>query len=520
MENKFKEGDFIDGGFNVNYVLSARNSGYTNYTALADIVDNSLDNEVKASEINIQITSEKQDIDKPQISSIKICDNGCGMTKSILDEAFKWGAITGKNRVNDLGSYGVGLKIAGISIGRRIEVFTKSIDGEFYVVKCDIDDIISNGNFVLPRRIGTNDEYEKFKFDVNGETGTIVLLSKLDRISNNNLNQFIGKLKKDFGLNYRLFIDEQKTEIKINGEIVKSIDPMYRNTDFSNQLSGIREKFVYKDKSYYFTVFHLENLDEKLNNKLDLPRNYANRGLYIYRNNRLVGGGLDLGIINKRGDGYYNGLRIELFIDGGSDELFMSTTMKVITEKTKDEVDVEFRKICNKAIGQYIKMVFDLEKNKKSKEGVDENIKSEFIDLISVVNDNSLVSKQGGKNKQNEGEKPIKPEPTGRKNKTSTRKRDDSFTDWKFISLGESGNLFNVSKEKGKHVVHMNTDHVFWNEFLSKANNETKGVLIRLFVSMAMSLDSVGYYDEPTKELLLQEYFLEMSINLRKLIIG
>jgi len=66
----------------------------------------------------------------------------------------------------------------------------------------------------------------------------------------------------------------------------------------------------------------------------------------------------------------------------------------------------------------------------------------------------------------------------------------------------------------------MNSKHIFWTEFLSKATNETKGIIARLFISMTLSLNSVHYYDDNERAILLEEYLLETSVNLRKLIIG
>ena len=82
------------------------------------------------------------------------------------------------------------------------------------------------------------------------------------------------------------------------------------------------------------------------------------------------------------------------------------------------------------------------------------------------------------------------------------------------------GSSLKVSKETGKFVIHMNIDHIFWTEFLHDTTNETKGIIARMFVSMGLSLDTIGYYDDAEKEVLLQEYLLEMSSNLRKLIVG
>lgn len=499
---------------NVNFLTTLRNSGYNNYTAIADIVDNSLDTNVGSENINILIKKNKEDYE-----SIFICDDGCGMNITTLNEAFKLGAITGKIKKLDLGVYGTGLKAAALSLGRRFEIQTKSDDDLFYIATYDLDEITSSGNFEIPIRYGSDLEFENFKNLTNSETGTIVILQKLDRISNSNITQFRNKLAKDFGLFYKIFIDEYGVNIKFDNVIVESIDPMYRVNKFVKRLSSLNEKFIYSNKEFVFNVFYIDKIDKTINNKLEFSRNYTNRGLYIYRNNRLVGSGLDLGIINKYGDGYYNGLRIELFIDGDSDDLFGSTFMKMIHERDKEEVNQGFRDACNKALSQYIRMVYSEERSGTSNE-INEDTKDEFKKLVDDINKNKLVKvKKVGGNEKKDNEKP-EHEPTGRKNKFSPRKREDVFTDWKFVNLGEGGNLFNVSKDNGKYVVHMNIDHVFWKEFLNKATNETKGILTRLFVSMAISLDSIGFYDDTEKESLLQEYLLEMSTNLRKLIIG
>lgn len=499
---------------NVNFLTTLRNSGYNNYTAIADIVDNSLDTNVGSENVNILIKKNKD-----VYESIMICDDGCGMNLTILNEAFKLGANTGKIKKIDLGAYGTGLKAAALSLGRKFEIQTKSENDNFFIATYDLDLITDSGDFKIPIRLGSDEEFEKFKKLTNSETGTIVILSKLDRITNSNITQFRNKLAKDFGLFYKIFIEEYGVNIKIDDVDVQPIDPMYRNRKFVKRLSTLNEKFNYSNKEFTFNVFYIDKIDKTINERLEFSRNYTNRGLYIYRNNRLVGSGLDLGIINKYGDGYYNGLRIELFIDGDSDELFGSTFMKMIHERNKEEVDQGFRDACNKAISQYIRMVYTEERSGNSNE-INEDTKDEFKKLVDDINKNKLIKvKKVGGNEKRPKPKP-EHEPTGRKNKFAPRKREDVFADWKFVNLGEGGNLFNVSKEYGKYVVHMNIDHVFWKEFLNKATNETKGILTRLFVSMAISLDSIGYYDDTEKESLLQEYLLEMSTNLRKLIIG
>tara|TARA_R110000772_G_scaffold17946_1_gene49781 strand:- start:32942 stop:34522 length:1581 start_codon:yes stop_codon:yes gene_type:complete len=520
------EQEYIDTTPRVKILSTLRSSGYNNYTAIADIVDNSLDSNVGSKKVNIIIT---EDSEKKSYESIMICDDGCGMDKSTLKEALKLGAETGKKLKDDLGAYGTGLKAAGIAIGTKFIVQTKSENGKFWIVEYDLENII---DFKVPINEGTIKEYREFKKLTKSKTGTIVTLLNFDRVSNHDLQQFKTKLNKDFGIFYKNFIESKKVKIYINNKLVVPIDPMYRKEPFSKMLSDKNEMFKFGGKDFVFNTYLLNKIDKTDNKKLILPRNYRNNGLYIYRNGRLVGAGLDLGILNMTGDGHLNGLRIELFVDGEADELFASTFMKMIHEKDKDEINQIFKNKARRAFQPYIKMVREAEEARYAGTDVSEDIVNQFKAFTNNMNGNPLmeefqVMEERAKGVETRGTKKsgidAKKDPskaTGRKNAFSPRKKRGGFSDWEFINLGERGNLFNVSKEKGKYVVHMNKDHVFWKEFLSKSNNNTQSIISMFFVAMAVSLDSIGYYDETEKELLLQEYLLETSINLRKLIVG
>lgn len=502
---------------NAMFLSTLRNSGYNNYTAIADIVDNSLDSDVDATKISIDFKSDTKG--EYPFSYISIADNGCGMNLETLKEAMKLGAVTGKSREKDLGSYGTGLKAAGSSIGKRITVKTKSKDDKFWVMVYDLEDIIEKGWASPTIKEGTDEDYTSFKKETESNTGTIIVLEKLDRVSDSNITQFKNKLIKDLALFYKIFIDELDVEIFVKGEKVKSFDPMFRGEPFSDRMSGLNEKFLHKDKEITFNAFYIEKLEP--NKSKEIGRNQFNSGLYVYRNNRLVGSGLDLGIIGKLGDGYSNGIRIELFVDGGSDEIFGSTYMKMIHEKDKGEIDQSFRDSCKVALTQYVQGARNKERKNKSNSEPGDCVKNEYKDIMGGINKNKLikVEKIGKNSKKDE---PVEKTPTINKGRNvfSKRKREDAFADWEFVSLGEYGNLFMHTKTNGKHIIHMNTDHVFWTEFLHDTTNEVKGITARLFVSMALSLSTIGYYDDSEKEVLLQEYLGEMSSNLRKLIIG
>lgn len=505
----------VDATPNAMFLSTIRNSGYNNYTAIADIIDNSLDTDVDSTKVSVNFKGDTKG--EYPFKFINVIDNGCGMILNTLRESLKLGAVTGKSREKDLGSYGTGLKAAGLSLGKRIVIKTKHKDDKFWIATYDLDDILENGWNSPTISQGSDEEYELFKKDVESETGTIVIIDKLDAITDSNITQFKNKLIKDLSLFYKIFIDELGVEISVNGEIVKSFDPMYRNESFSKRMSSLNEKFTYKDKEISFNAFYIEKTDKSK----EIGRNQYNSGLYIYRNNRLVGSGLDLGIIGKLGDGYSNGIRIELFVDGDSDNIFGSTYMKMIHEKDKGEINQSFKDVCQKALIPYVKYARNEEKAGKSNSKIESDEKKEWKNIMGGINKNKLIKvKKTGKNTKKDEPSEKKQTKNPGKNAFAKRKREDAFADWEFVNLGESGNLFKMSKESGKFVIHMNIDHVFWTEFLHDTTNETKGIIARMFVSMALSLDTIGYYDDAEKEVLLQEYLLEMSTNLRKLIVG
>jgi hypothetical protein len=501
----------LDATPNVNFLATLRNSGYDNYSAICDIVDNSLDTDVNSK--NVSITVRFSSKDKEFIS---ICDDGCGMDFDTISEAVRLGAETGKSRQSDLGSYGTGLKSAALSLGRKFTIFTKTNESDLIVVEYDLDSMVELNSFNIPVRLGTDDEMKYFQSNVNNISGTIILIEILDRITNNNVTIFKDTLSKNLGKTFMYFIDEKNINLTINGDVVNSIDPMCRKHQLVTRLTGVPyESYVYKDKEIKYNVFYIEKIEE-----LPITRNSSNAGLWIYRNNRLVGQGLDLGLIGKSGDGYLNGLRIELFVDGECDNFFGSTFTKTISEKEKNHVDQGFRDVSTKALGAYIKTSRMMEKSKQRDKVVSEDIIASLEEAFRSINNNKMVNvKKTGENEKNNSDSEKKETINKGKNKFSPRKREDSFAKYRLVSLGECGNIFRPFKEMGKFVIEINQDHPFWTGYLSQQELNTISVVSKLFVSMSLALESSSYYCDSEKEDFFDEYFAEWSIQARKLIL-
>lgn len=510
MENLFKNTEIIQNSEilpNVSFLTTLRNSGYNNYTAIADIVDNSLDNDVDSKNVWVIIKPSK---------FIKIIDDGCGMDIKILNEALKLGSKTGKDATIDLGSYGTGLKGAFLSMGKRLVVKTKQLSGDFLIGVFDYEKMINESLWYAPIGVGSDEEYEEFKNQTGSEHGTIIEITNLDRISNSNPTIFKDILKKKFSLFYKYIIDEKNINIFINDEKIVSFDPMWRNEAWSKRLSELNETFDFEDKTYRFNAYYLEPQSGKFSEIIE--RNQAKSGLYIYRNYRLVGEGLGLGVIDKFGDGYLNGYRVELFVDGSVDMLFGSTFLKVVTEKDKNDINQGFKDKLREILNKYTNTARNLAKFKENNStDKDDSIDETMNKTLEEINKSKLL-KVHGTNEKRGGHKIDPKNP----NTKPFAERHREFAKWDRIDLGEAGNICKFGREGGKHVIYWNTSHIFWKEFLSKyaksGNGEVVGVINKLFVAMALAQEEkLNYYENAELAAMIDEYQLQMSESLRKL---
>src|SRR5579864_1740798 len=95
-----------------------RDTGYDFNTALADIIDNSID--ANATKVRIWM---RMDIDGEVTMSV--ADNGHGMDEAALLNAMTYGAKSKKDK-SSLGKFGLGLKTASTAFCRRLSVITRA----------------------------------------------------------------------------------------------------------------------------------------------------------------------------------------------------------------------------------------------------------------------------------------------------------------------------------------------------------------------------------------------------------
>lgn len=274
-------------------VESTRSIGYSFEAAVADIIDNSIS--AAATEVRICFSSKE-----PQYLSIE--DNGWGMSSDELENAMRYGSqsCTEARRKDDLGRFGLGLKMASLSQCRRVTVITKK-DGIISAACWDLDYIIRQGNWSLQffseKEIESTPAYAYLKLKSSGTVVTWELFDRLKQGASQVQKAFDEKIeltRKHISLVFHRFLNDENPQIRIsmyfNGEKVKGIDPFLTKhpatQPLSEQILRIASDEI-KVKPYvlpYVSKMSKQDI-AAIGGKDELRQQ---QGFYIYRNKRLI----------------------------------------------------------------------------------------------------------------------------------------------------------------------------------------------------------------------------------------
>ena len=205
---------------------SLRFNDYSAQNGLGEIVDNSV--EAGAANIAVRFTTEKiRKSGKKRVSDaiteIAIIDDGDGMDRTTLQKCLALGESirTSRSGGHGIGRFGVGMTLGGISLARRIDVYSRTCGNEdFFYTFIDLDDIQAGALTCIPVP-ETQSPPEEYRKLLNNSSGTIVILKKCDRMDGN-FDDFSNYL----GRTYRKFI-ERGLKINLNDSPVYLHDPLY-----------------------------------------------------------------------------------------------------------------------------------------------------------------------------------------------------------------------------------------------------------------------------------------------------
>ncbi|MEU5858960.1 ATP-binding protein [Nocardiopsis dassonvillei] len=211
---------------------SMRDSGFDLTAAAGEPIDNSIEAGANLIQVMTAFGPKKQSIDE-----IAFADNGRGIKTDILPQALSLGFSTRYGQRGSLGRFGVGLKLAGLSLGRRIDVYTK-LAGEDTVrhAYLDLDDIREkNQTHIEAHEVsGWPEAYNTIMRDADGvpfESGTLVVYGKIDKLVSGGhygtgMDEKLSELRTFIARAYRKFLD-QGLAIRLNGNEITLLDPLF-----------------------------------------------------------------------------------------------------------------------------------------------------------------------------------------------------------------------------------------------------------------------------------------------------
>lgn len=231
-------------------IQSLRSIGYTFYTAIADIIDNSID--AGAKNIEIRITPGKLSQFKVSIS-----DDGCGMGMEGLCLAMSLGSKSPGDARNegDLGRFGMGLKTASFSQAKKLSLVSKTVGQSWHGLQWDLQRVADTNEWtasVLDEHAITR-VLHVAEVDSSSLQGTVVEWGTCDRLmpetadaelQSRVFEQALLGLTDHLGLVFhRFLVRKSRLKLQINGRAVEPFDPFC----VQNRLEGVNSTLSFEE---------------------------------------------------------------------------------------------------------------------------------------------------------------------------------------------------------------------------------------------------------------------------------
>lgn len=273
--------------------------GYSPHTAIADLVDNCIT--AKARNVYIELSPSASDIG----GWIRIEDDGHGMDANELVNAMRWGGAgpLASRNPKDLGRFGLGMKTASVSLGRRLTVVSRK-DRQINAVRWDLDHIYDCGCWELLEGIDPEDEAflegTQFGGAKESKSGTIVLVTKIDRLRIDghsdlqrqvNRTALYSKIKDHLGLVFHRFLERKVLKLNFGASAIKPWN-LFGYPKGGEEAQWLKSTELFEKGRATVRTFvlpHYKKLTEEQHETLGGPRGWgAHQGFFIYRSDRLI----------------------------------------------------------------------------------------------------------------------------------------------------------------------------------------------------------------------------------------
>ena len=339
--------------------------------------------------MNIDFNWEKKPYKKNEVvTKFIFADDGIGMNPQVLHTCLRLGDSTNRTTSGKIGRFGVGGTNAAVSQAKRVEIYSKTKDGEWHYTFLDLDLMLQgeNGENIEGGKGMPKPKKQSPPEWINvpsNSHGTIVIWDKVD---NSRLDK--GDLKKldwMIGRTYRKFINDEtiknekiiknksKITIKREGKTIFGHDPLFvtKNANFpDDECAKFTERIIQiperndpaKKHNVRIRISELpqswwEEEGSGANSHTKDRFIHKNEGISIVRENReIFYGHLNFFKVNDRGQDRRSGfveidrwVGIEIDFDRSADIVF-----GVQNNKSRNQISTNAREVLQKALSPTI----------------------------------------------------------------------------------------------------------------------------------------------------------------------
>jgi hypothetical protein len=454
------------------YLESLRSVNYDTYSAINELIDNSID----ADATTIELIYDKEK------SILIIKDNGRGMSTDVLTNIMNLGCDQTYSQ-NQIGYFGMGLKSASLNL--------LNLDKEDEKCVNTLEIVTSNG-FETSKLIWEPNKsvktFDVYKLNVEPqEKGTTIILTGV-------VNFYPSVLKKNLGVIFYPTLKNNVINILVNGDMVIGTDPLYRNST-KTQTNYVTSNVAGEEiKITAVSIDVLEERipwDEKNNDKWE----FSKYGCYVIYGGRYIEvGGTTLS--TKLFDSWFSRCRVEFTIPKVLTESFNITFNKTTGVKINKEAMPD---LYNK-IGSMLQWGKNIrnKENSQNKKLLNSEEEQENRELVKEMNKSALnagiippktLEENKSKVKVSFEVDPNKKPKEKTKDKEPKRARvvEKKIFDVKFDDLGSVSVFWRLTYENDLFTIYVNIAHPFYRRIYSELNKEAKLGIINLLGSMAIT---------------------------------
>ena len=285
------------------------------------------------------------------MKSFVIIDNGCGMDEKELHNALTLGSSAQLYHEHTLSKFGMGLKTAASSLGKRLEIISRpkgKLDNVRKVV-LDQDLIVKKKKYIYDLTTPKEDDLRELDACTKGKSGTLIRVTNLHQDSLPRTSEIVEGLKYKAGVIYYYYLKglaegSGHLSLKIDDHDVMPVDPLFidkidtEDGDLNEHTwDGLHPKWITKSQRFQLDstgsiwakaditqLPHPPSVSRKNSMSQNECRSYyrigaGNYGFYIYRNWRLISWADSLDFVPRDQDLY--SFRGRLLINSDADDI-------------------------------------------------------------------------------------------------------------------------------------------------------------------------------------------------------